>query len=210
MKPEKQLNKIISDSISYYNKPPKIKWDIYNIDSGLYQYYAFVKVLNTNKFIFLLLTKRKTIGNNVNIYLEVYFTTEKDGRDYFYNVKVLKPLTDKYKMKEVRSFYITRYLDLVKLYGIVKYQNILNNMGKDRFVNDLYLWTKNNMLVWYKNKSGGFVCYDMKYQSNEIFIKVNKYNLFIYLLGKNYFWYEINNIRTSDGKLFNLLKNKVK
>jgi len=216
-----KIDNIIEDSIIKRGKS-KLKWVLGSSNRNIQQYQSRLNIDGTkDRFLFFLLTKRK-IRTGINIYLEIYVSTKLKRPDhYYFNDELLKKLS-KYKMTNIGTYYLTRYVRLLKLYGIIKYQNYLfYKNGVRGFVNDLKKWTEDGLLVWFRDNNG-YTCYDVRHNKDEIFLNLKKrtfinktkkedryvYNLYIYLNGNNFTWFQINDIGV-DEDLYEKVLNSI-
>jgi len=203
------LNKVIEGSISHDQKiKPSMIWEFkYNNDT-IYQYKTKI-ILSGKKHLYLILTKRR-LSNDINIYLEVYLSVKPNNNDNNYDFSSMeKPTDPEYKYKNIRSMFLNSYPDLLKLYGIVKYNNYLSyTRTKELFVKDLIEWTKKDLLPWKSNDNKySYTCTDTIHKDMEIYIRAGKERLFVFLNGGKYKHFTLANILLdSKNLLFNTIK----
>jgi len=191
----KFLDNVIRESISFGKADkPGIFWKFKYSDNTIFQFETKIK-LSGKKHLYLILTKRK-LSRDINIYLETYLSVRPNKNDDNYDFSTTEtPGIDGYRYKTIRSMYLNSYPNLLKLYGMVKFNNYLTHTRTNElFVKDLIEWTKNDLLPWERFGDYSFRCKDTKYQDKEIFIRAGKTRLFIFLNGGQYKHFTLNNI----------------
>jgi len=177
-----------------------------NIDTV---YYCEIPISN-KKYLYLLLTKKKLYGDNFNIYMETFITTK--AKVMYQNINE-KPhgLSSDYNYKPLNTIYLTQYPELVKLYSIIKYNNIINKtIGKQEFINDLIKWTKDDLITWYKyvgHTHNQYKCYDIKSKDINLYFLLKQNMLIIYYSNRKIEGFLVNKINLDNDILYNTVKN---
>jgi len=218
---DKFLKTLTNGSVSFHeSSPPKFQWEFYSNDRTTIQYSTKIFITD-KKHLFFILTKKRISDNTINIYMNVYLTSIVDNN--VRNVKhpydvildiVPEGLLSNYRYVNIKSLYLSSHPDLFKLYGIVKFGNVLNHQGKPLFIDNMLKWTKIDSIPWVKNSKHFYKCYDIENKNGpEIIIKVGKTRIFITLEYSIHNpmnrIFALNNIHLSNTKLFDEISKQL-
>ena len=200
---DKLLNNLIGESRLVDNA---LQWNFLKRDNIINQYGLKIPI-DGYKHIFIVLTKRVLNSKgDLNFYMEVFMTEY--GKTKF-PIGDYVPDNDSYHYRHIKSIYMYQYPNLITLYSIIKFYNILNfQIGKKEYVKNLYKWTEDGLLTWYKDEFDNYICYDLQFNKVKSFITVlQSDNIFFELVNDqtNVF---INFIDNDDVKIYSLIDKK--
>lgn len=185
------INKLISKS-RYIDDNVSIKWDLKERKYSYTKYDAKINI-DGNKYLYFVLIK------DIKKYLSISL--------YVYLLKIKKNNKQYKLIKEM--FIDNKHRDLAKLYGVIKFNNIINrNIGKENYIKLLYDWTKDGLLDWNKETNKSYICYDTKNTDLQIYIKVSVNDYVIFIMKDKENNYVINYIHKSDIGLYKLIDKK--
>jgi len=201
----KDLNSKLDDIIKK-TKNGEIEWEFNKKDSSIVVYDSIIPITN-EKHIFLAFTKRKLSNNKLNFYLEIYITSKTGDNHYSEFI----PENKSYYYTRIASLYVTRFEKLIELYSFIKFNNFLNlKVGKEEYALNLYKWTEDNKLIWYK-KDDNYICFDTNISDIKLYIMVLKNNnIFIELIYNDNIKKFINFIDNRNINLYKLIDEKNK
>lgn len=214
---DKYLETLITNSFSNFGDRPNIIWKSKNKQIRNAQEYYTIVPVTEKKYLYIVLTKRYYNKNDINIYLDCFYTT-KSNRGTTLSERP-RGLPDDFRFSNIKLLFVKDHPLLVKLYAVIKYNNYVNaTKGKYNWVEDMIIWTNEMKIPWFEykhessnpeDKPDAYICYDMRDKFGfDITIRVTKWKRLVVSLDGRMF-HNINNIYLKDDALYNAIRDNI-
>jgi len=194
-------SKVLIRKIIMSTKSLDLKWKIlYNGDDNIITYSSIYNITKNKKIILKLEKIKYKHNGEYNMWFQYEFISN--------NKLIMK-----------NNFFYKEYNDVMLLYGYIKFINIAinptvtkknyNKVGKlSNYINNLKIWTKNNIILWEKHENS-YILKDINIGRDEIFLQIFENRFFVKRKMNKFFTDQIIIIDITNNTLFKLIDNKM-